>query len=128
MGVYTTCIIQVSFLVAMLTRELAGASAKPLILSILADGESYGYAILLQIETLSSGELSWDDGTLYPVLHRLENEGLLTSTWRRADNQRRRKYYTITAKGRKALERENKQGQRVDSVLAQLWGLQPRLT
>lgn len=113
----------------MLTRELAGASAKPLILSILAAGESYGYAILQRIEDLSSGELSWDDGTLYPVLHRLENEGLLISTWRRADeSRRRRKYYSITAKGLKALDREKKQWLRVDAVLAELWGLQPRLT
>ena len=111
----------------MITRELAGASAKPLILSILASGESYGYAILQRIEQLSSGELSWDDGTLYPVLHRLENDGLLTSSWRKADNRRRRKYYAITAKGRKALDNEKRQWLRVDAVLAELWGLQPRL-
>ena len=112
----------------MLTRELAGAAAKPLILSILAQGESYGYAILQRIEALSAGELSWDDGTLYPVLHRLENEGLLASRWHQADNQRRRKYYALTAKGEKALAREKRQWLRVDAVLAQLWGLQPRLT
>lgn len=112
----------------MLSRELAGASAKPLILSLLSQGESYGYAILQRIEELSSGSLSWDDSTLYPVLHRLENEGLLTSRWQKAENQRRRKYYSITAKGKKALEREKSQWLRVDAVLAQLWGLQPRLT
>ena len=112
----------------MLTRELAGASAKPLILSILAQGESYGYAILQRIEALSDGALSWDDSTLYPVLHRLENQGLLISSWRKADNQRRRKYYALTVKGKKALVREKQQWLCVDAVLAQLWGLQPRLT
>ena len=112
----------------MLTRELAGASAKPLILSILAHGENYGYAILQRIEALSQGELSWDDGTLYPVLHRLENQGLLTSSWRQAGTQRRRKYYALTAKGSKALASEKQQWLRVDAVLAQLWGLEPRLT
>ena len=112
----------------MLTRELAGASAKPLILSILAQQESYGYAIIQRIETLSGGTLSWDDSTLYPVLHRLENQGLLVSSWRKADNQRRRKYYALTDKGKKALEREKRQWLRVDAVLSQLWGLQPRLT
>lgn len=112
----------------MLTRELAGASAKPLILSILAAGESYGYAILQRIEELSSGALSWDDSTLYPVLHRLENQGLLISTWRQGEeSRRRRKYYSITEKGLKALDREKTQWLRVDAVLAQLWGLQPRL-
>ncbi len=111
----------------MLSRELAGASARPILLSILSDGESYGYAILQRIETLSGGELEWQDGTLYPVLHRLENEGLISSTWRVAENGRRRKYYAITAKGREALEAERRQWLRVDAVLARLWGLQPRL-
>ena len=111
----------------MLSRELAGASAKPIILSILASGESYGYAILQRIEDLSNGELSWDDSTLYPVLHRMENDGLLTSTWRVAETGRRRKYYRLLAEGRKALETEKQQWLRVDAVLAELWGLQPRL-
>lgn len=112
----------------MISRELAGASAKPIILSILASGESYGYAILQRIEDLSGGKLSWDDSTLYPVLHRLENEGLLSSSWRVAETGRRRKYYRLTAKGREVLEAEKRQWLRVDAVLAQLWGLQPRLT
>ena len=111
----------------MLTRELAGASAKPIILSILASGESYGYAILQRIETLSRGELTWEDSTLYPVLHRLENEGLLASSWRVAETGRRRKYYRLTTRGREVLETEKRQWLRVDAVLAQLWGLQPHL-
>lgn len=111
----------------MLTRQLAGASAKPLSLSILAHGESYGYAILNRLEMLSQGELSWDDSTLYPVLHRLENQGLLALSWRQAGNQRRRKYYALTAKGKQALAQEKTQWLRVDAVLAPLWGLQPRL-
>jgi len=112
----------------MLTRELAGAAAKPLILTILAQRENYGYAILHRIEELSCGELSWDDSTLYPVLHRLENRGLLTSQWRKVGKLRRRKYYALTAKGRKALAHEKEQWLHVDALLAQLWGLQPRLT
>lgn len=80
-----------------------------------------------RIETLSGGELEWQDGTLYPVLHRLDNEGLISSTWRIAENGRRRKYYAITPKGSEALEAERRQWLRVDAVLAQLWGLQPRL-
>ena len=111
----------------MLTRELAGASARPIILSILASGESYGYAVLQRIEDLSRGELSWDDSTLYPVLHRLENEGLLSSSWRAGETGRRRKYYRLTVKGQKELESEKRQWLRVDAVLAQLWGLEPRL-
>ncbi|MEM9663773.1 MAG: helix-turn-helix transcriptional regulator [Bacteroidota bacterium] len=112
----------------MISRELAGASARPLILSVLVGGESYGYAIIQQLERLSDGVLSWDDSTLYPVLHRLENEGLLTSSWRKAANGRRRKYYRLTARGAEALEAEKRQWLCVDTVLAHLWGLQPRLT
>jgi PadR family transcriptional regulator, regulatory protein PadR len=112
----------------MLSRELAGASAKPLILSILASGENYGYAILQRIEALSGGDISWDDSTLYPVLHRLENEGLLASSWRLAENSRRRKYYQLTTEGKEVLETEKRQWLRVDAVLAQLWGLKPRMT
>jgi DNA-binding PadR family transcriptional regulator len=77
---------------------------------------------------LSGGDLSWDDSTLYPVLHRLENEGLLASSWQVADNGRRRKYYRLTPKGREVLEAEKRQWLRVDAVLAQLWGLQPHLS
>lgn len=112
----------------MLSRELAGASAKPIILSILASGESYGYAILQRIEVLSNGGLTWDDGTLYPVLHRMENEKLLKSTWRKAENGRRRKYYTLTIMGQRALEAEKNQWLSVDAVLAQLWNMEPRLS
>jgi DNA-binding PadR family transcriptional regulator len=111
----------------MISRELAGASARPIILSILASRESYGYAILKRIEDLSGGELSWDDGTLYPVLHRLENEGLLSSVWRVAETGRRRKYYRLTARGHKVLETEKRQWLQVNALLAQLWGLEPRL-
>ena len=111
----------------MLTRELAGAAAKPIILTILGQKENYGYAILQRIEDLSGGELKWDDSTLYPVLHRLENRGLLKSTWRKTGTQRRRKYYALTARGRRELAAEKQQWLRVDAVLAELWGLQPRL-
>jgi PadR family transcriptional regulator, regulatory protein PadR len=111
----------------MLNKELAGASAKPIMLSILAGGETYGYAIMQRIHDLSDGALEWSDGTLYPVLHRLEDEGLIESAWRVADNGRRRKYYSLTPAGKAALEAEKKQWLRVDAVLAQLWGFTPRL-
>ena len=112
----------------MLTKELAGASARPIMLSILARGESYGYAIMQEIHDLSGGTLEWSDGTLYPVLHRLDGEGLISSNWGVSESGRRRKYYRLTDKGRLALEAERKQWLRVDAVLAKLWGLEPRLS
>ena len=111
----------------MISKELVGASARPILLSILARGESYGYAIMQRVHDLSGGEVEWKDGTLYPVLHRLEDEALITSAWRTAGTGRRRKYYSITPQGQQALEAEKRQWLRVDAILAQLWGLEPRL-
>ncbi len=56
-------------------KDLVAASATPLVLSILSEGESYGYAIIKRVDELSGGELQWTDGMLYPVLHRLERNG-----------------------------------------------------
>ena len=111
----------------MISKELVGASARPILLSILASGESYGYAIIQRVHDLSNGELEWKDGTLYPVLHRLADADLITATWRTSETGRKRKYYSITPKGMHALEAEKKQWLRVDSILAQLWNLEPRL-
>ena len=60
-------------------KDLVAASATPLVLAILADGESYGYAILKRIRALSAGELEWSDGMLYPLLHRLGRLGYVTT-------------------------------------------------
>lgn len=108
-------------------KALVGAASKPIMLSLLAEGESYGYAIIQRIHDLSDGALEWSDGTLYPVLHRLEDEGLVSSAWRVSEAGRRRKYYRITPEGRAALTEEKRQWLQVDAVLAQLWGFQPRL-
>ena len=80
-------------------KDLVAASATPLVLAILADGESYGYAILKRIRELSGGELEWTDGMLYPLLHRLSRLGHVTTEWRTPAAGRRRRYYTITDEG-----------------------------
>jgi len=61
----------------MLAKDMVAASAKPLLLSILAGGESYGYEIIQKVRELSGGQIEWSDGMLYPVLHRLERDGLI---------------------------------------------------
>lgn len=112
----------------MLSKELVGASARPILLSILARQPSYGYAIMQQMHDLAEGEVDWKDGTLYPVLHRLEDEGLIASFWEQVgETKRRRKYYRLTPAGEAALETEKQQWLRVDAILARLWGLEPRL-
>lgn len=111
----------------MISKELIGASARPVLLSILSRGESYGYAILQRVQELSGGSLEWKDGTLYPVLHRLEDEGLIVSTWKTPAGERRRKYYRLTPAGERALATERRNWLEVDAVLAMLWGLEPRV-
>src|SRR5262245_27094999 len=86
-----------------LPKDLVAASAVPLVLGILARGESYGYAILARVRDLSGGKLAWKDGMLYPVLHRLEKQGWVVATERLSDDGRRRRYYRITPAGRRCL-------------------------
>ena len=106
----------------MTTRELVAASTRPLLLSVLARGESYGYAIIQAVLDLSDGELEWSEGMLYPALHRLEREGLVLSRWKTSDEGRKRKYYRLSANGRKALEKEKSQWLSMHETLLAAWG------
>lgn len=105
-----------------LPKELVAASATPLVLSILARDESYGYAILREVRELSSGALAWTDGMLYPILHRLEEQRLIKSLWRESETGRKRKYYRITEAGKKAMRTHQEQWSAVHAVLQQSWG------
>jgi DNA-binding PadR family transcriptional regulator len=102
-------------------KDLVAASATPLVLGILADGESYGYAILKRVTELSGGRMQWTDGMLYPLLHRLERQELIESSWGTADTGRRRKHYTITPAGRAALAERQEQWTVVADALKQVW-------
>jgi PadR family transcriptional regulator, regulatory protein PadR len=105
-----------------LTRDLVAASAVPLILSILDDGESYGYAIIRRVRELSGGEIAWTDGMLYPVLHRLEAHGWVRTRWGESDSGRKRKYYALNREGRQALADQKEQWLVVQATLSRLWG------
>jgi DNA-binding PadR family transcriptional regulator len=104
-----------------LSKDLVAASAGPLVLSILLKGESYGYAIIQRVHQLSQGRLCWTDGMLYPILHRLEQQHLVRSVWKQAENGRKRKYYRLSADGRRALAREQANWDLVNDVLHALW-------
>lgn len=104
-----------------ITKDLVAASTTPLVLGILAEGESYGYAILKQVSDLSGGQLAWTDGLLYPLLHRLERLGHVESVWRQADGERRRKYYRITEQGRAELAEQRIQWSTVVETLRNVW-------
>ncbi len=75
-----------------ITKELMGASSVPLILSILALGETYGFAIIEKVEELSEGKLRWKEGSIYPVLKRLSAKKMIIPKWV-VDEDRPRKYY-----------------------------------
>jgi PadR family transcriptional regulator PadR len=104
-----------------INKDLMAASSTPIVLAILAEKDSYGYAILKRVRELSGGHVEWTDGMLYPVLHRLERLGYVETRWEVADSGRRRKYYRITARGRDQLAEERKQWQAVDSTLRGIW-------
>jgi PadR family transcriptional regulator PadR len=101
-------------------KDLIAASATPLVLAILADGESYGYAILKRVRALSGGELEWTDGMLYPLLHRLSRLGYVTTEWRTPEG-RRRKYYSITDDGLATLADQQRQWVAVTRALNGVW-------
>ena len=103
-------------------KDLIAASSIPIVLAILAEEDSYGYAILQRVREWSGGRIQWTDGMLYPVLHRLERLGHIAARWEVAESGRRRKYYRITARGRGQLAEERRQWQAVDATLRSLWG------
>jgi PadR family transcriptional regulator, regulatory protein PadR len=104
-----------------LNKDLVAASATPLVLAILAEGDSYGYAVIKRVAELSRGHLQWTDGMLYPVLHRLERQELVAAKWGVSETGRKRKYYRITRLGRDQLEAQKEQWQVVDKTLRGIW-------
>jgi len=103
------------------SRKLVAASSIPILMAVLAQGESYGYAIIARVRALSGGDLCWTEGMLYPVLHRLERKGLVKARWRQSETGRERKYYALTAAGRAALVTERNEWDRVHGTLQALW-------
>lgn len=103
------------------SKDLIAASATPLILAILKESDSYGYAIIKKVKEMSQNELVWTEGMLYPVLHRLEEQGFIESYWHKSDVGRQRKYYRINERGRAELNLQKKQWEIVNSALAKTW-------
>jgi PadR family transcriptional regulator PadR len=107
--------------VVHIDKDLVAASARLLVVAMLAEGESYGYAILKRVHALSGGELEWTEGMLYPLLHRLRHLGYVTAEWRTTPEGRRRQYYVITDEGRAALADQQRQWVTVTRVLSDVW-------
>ena len=112
----------------MLSKELVAASTVPLVLSVLTEGENYGYALIQRVRELSAGKIEWTEGMLYPVLHWMEDEDLIESEWREAETGRKRKYYRLRKEGRKALREEKERWMSVHETLTKLWKSYPGST
>ena len=100
-------------------EDLAAAPATPLVLTILSEGESYGYAILKRVRELSGNELDWTDGMIYPLLHRLRRLGYVTTEWRTPPGGHRRSYYAITDDGRAT--KQHRRRRNIMRALGDVW-------
>src|SRR5271170_2547587 len=105
----------------MIEKELVAASTEPLILSLLSRGESYGYELIQEVKRLSGDQIKWTDGMLYPVLHRMEDNGWVKSRWAEAESGRKRKYYWLKKDGHQALKEKREQWTMISVVLSGLW-------
>jgi PadR family transcriptional regulator len=100
--------------------EILPGTLDMLILKTLSRGRMHGYSIAQFIQQASDEVLQVEEGALYPALHRLEIRGLLTSEWGTSDNNRRAKYYRLTALGRRQLERERAYWARVAGAVTRV--------
>ena len=103
------------------SKDLIAASSIPLILSVLSKQESYGYEIIRTIREASNKELEFAEGTIYPILKKMEEKKLIISKWKKAKNDRERKYYRLTSYGRKQLSMEKNNWSFINSILQSLW-------
>ena len=107
----------------MPNKELVGASTVPLLLTILQRGENYGYELIKKVKKYSGGKLEWSEAMLYPVLHRMQRDGLISSRWEILENRRKRKYYRITEEGKGVLAEKKKDWIAMIQLFSQMWNL-----
>jgi len=90
----------------MISRTLMAASTRPIILAILSRGEDYGYSLIQKVKEFSGGNIDWTEGMIYPVLQRMEVDGLISSKWKISADERPRRYFRITERGQAQLASE----------------------
>lgn len=106
-----------------LNKEFMASSLTPLILTILRRQESYGYQIIQELKDKTGGELKIAEGTLYPVLKKMESKNWIEGVWKKADSGRERKYYILTTKGKQELETQYSQLNFINDLINKLWNL-----
>jgi transcriptional regulator len=99
-------------------RALLPGTLDLLILKAVSVGHTHGYGVLLRIQQMTGGALAIEQGTLYPALHKLEREGLLTAEWGVSENNRRARFYRLTTPGRSRLREQIADWQRVSRAIA----------
>jgi DNA-binding PadR family transcriptional regulator len=108
------------------SQELIKGTVVPVVLAILKEESRYGYEMVQLVNARTNGALSWSEGTLYPVLHRLEAEGLVRPEWRAgpggSSGTRRRRYYTLTRAGRAELAKRASEWQTFAAAVAGFLG------
>jgi PadR family transcriptional regulator len=104
----------------MISKTLVAASTKPLVLTILRSGENYGYQIIQSVRRISGGRLEWSEPMLYPLLQRMESDGLVKSRWKITEKNRLRKYYQLTEKGVEEQEKEQEQWFLVSGIFSRI--------
>ncbi len=97
--------------------ELLQGTLDMLILKAISLGPLHGYGVLLRLQQLTRGRLQIQQGSLYPALYRLENQGLITSEWGESENKRKARFYSLTAAGRKQLKVEAESWSRFSAVV-----------
>lgn len=105
-----------------LNKELMASSLAPIVLLILRRQESYGYQIIQELRDKTGGQLNVAEGTLYPVLKKMEAKKWIESNWRKADTGRERKYYSLTSTGGEELEQQYSQLNFINELIHKLWG------
>jgi PadR family transcriptional regulator len=100
--------------------DLLPGTLDMLILRILSRGELHGWGVTNRLEVLSQSALQVEEGTLYPALYRMEDKGWIKAEWKTTENSRRAKYYRLTRTGRKRLETEQKNWDRMSAIIGQV--------
>ncbi len=106
------------------SKELMGASSIPIILSVLEKEDSYGYEIMSKVRGLSNERIKWKEGSIYPVLKKLEAKKLIKSYWDLKKDLRPRKYYSISKLGKKVLNEEKEDWALMNEIFVHLWSPQ----
>ena len=100
--------------------DLLQGTLDMLVLRVLSRGELHGWGITQKLEQLSKSALQVDEGSLYPALYRMEEKGWIEAEWKMTENNRRAKYYSLTRTGRKQLETEQQDWERMTAIIAQV--------